>query len=349
MITKPKTLAHISQIEFKEFFLNKGTNLKQSLLLSFDCDRTIIDRNKSSHHINIEIINLFAQLQAHPQLIPIINTGRDLTNYQPIQRQLKGDMPCIFLSGRVIKQKMNIETAAQALLPLSFKEKVWEYFYRGSIPFIEVKYEQGLLFFTYCDRQVEDLLAHHRPADWYKNLEKPIIDVKEKDLSKDIFMNLPIVRMEIPFLKRNCLLIYQLIYQKKQLELEQNLIEFFHLDQDHPLLFVPVHTAAFKEKEGKEIGSVRVMVKNEHINKGIGLKNLAHKMEIAEANIICFGDSSGETAGDQIIKTHLPQATLLITDEGDLLAKQKADYLIPSVSYNGVTLAVNRILDLLKN
>lgn len=75
---------------------------------------------------------------------------------------------------------------------------------------------------------------------------------------------------------------------------------------------------------------------------------MLENLSIPESNLICFGDSAGETASDAIIKEVLPQATLLITEDGDLGACKEADFLIKAVNQNGVPEAISHLTQALE-
>lgn len=125
----------------RKHFSRKRKEHNNKWLLAIDCDRTIVDRQKSSHFLSDEVINSFQKLRHHSSFIVTINTGRDRTSYQPIQNKLSHIDPCIFLSGRVLHFKNQIVTLPEAIIPHSFCCLLWKLLWNGKIPFLDIKHE----------------------------------------------------------------------------------------------------------------------------------------------------------------------------------------------------------------
>jgi hydroxymethylpyrimidine pyrophosphatase-like HAD family hydrolase len=341
-------LKHIQNIKpeiFLRYFRDKKICLNSPFLLAIDCDRTLVDRKRGSHFVSDEVISMFNDLRNDKRFIVAINTGRDLTSYRPIQVKLSHLQPCLFLSGRVLYHSSQLVTLPSAVIPQSFCSVVWEKFKNEGIPFLDIKHERGNTFFVLENRDMKKYYGLYKPIDWFNSVCQNE-NVLTKECKEDCFHNLKVVRFEIPFFKTDYREIVDAIQENNREEVSQMAMNFFGLKNCDLLQFIPVNVDSLRKKYLKEVAYIRVVVNAELVNKGTGVKALMNYLSIPEPNVICFGDSAGDTASDAVIKQVLPHSTLFITEDGDTRAAKCADFLIKSVSKNGVPEAVSLLTQL---
>lgn len=333
-----------------EYFNKKGYKNDKPLLLSFDADKTIVDRSRGAHFMSEAVKEMFQKLIENKHFVVTINTGRDATNYLPIQEQTNHREPNIFVSGRVIRHKGKVYTDPQAVFSNGLKSNLWDQFIKDAIPFLDVKHSNGNTFFVKGSRNLEKYYGHHRPVDWFDALPFEIIDADTEKTAQEKFNKLQVVRVEIPFLYRNePVEVLEAINKEDAKKAQRIAEERLKIENELDLLFVPAPAHSTRGGEMKtEIGSIRIVVHDKYVNKGTGLKYLAELLSIHEQNIICFGDSAGDKANDAIIKTVLPKATLIITGDGEREAKGFADFIVEPVERDGVPKSVDKLIEFQK-
>lgn len=181
----------------------------------------------------------------------------------------------------------------------------------------------------------------YKPKDWYLSVF-PVVNSLSNE-SEKLYHALKIVRFELPFFRKDFPVLFQAIHEKNKPQLMQIASTLFGTENCKNLQFIPAPSHP-SNQSNLEIAYIRIMVENSHVNKGVGLKNLIHSLNIPESHVICFGDSAGETASDALIKSILPESTLFITDNGDSHAIECADFLIKNVSENGVPQAIEMLM-----
>lgn len=341
-----KNLDQITLNDFKIYLKRKGYQPNRPLLLSIDGDNTIVNRNRGSHYISPAVINMFKKLKYCDTFLVTMNTGRDVTNYSPIEMQTGHKDPNIFLAGRVIVYNGNLYTNPKAILPLKVRKKIWREFIDGEIPFLDVKSEDGNVFFVQEKRGYRAYYGHHRPIDWFNRIPQQLIEIDEYQNIEKVFLDLKIVRIEVPFLHsiKNTKVI-NAINLNNPIQIKNFVREKLDIDdRTNHLMFIPAPTHKSHGGMINEIGSIRILVDGKIVNKGTGLKQLAKYARIPEENIIYFGDSAGDKANDVIVKRILPKATLMITSNTDREAQDVADFILDSVENDGVPKAVDILL-----
>lgn len=332
------------------YFQRRGYSKDQPLLISLDGDKTIIDRDKGAHFMSRAVVKMFKKLKGNQQFIVAMNTGRDLFNYLPLQKQTGHKEPNIFLSGRVIKRKDKIWIDKKALLSIGLKKKLWRRFISGFIPFLDVKHSLGNTFFVSGRRHLEKYYGHHRPIDWFKDLKINIIDIDKNKMAENIFQTFKIVRIEVPVLRNNeTIELIKAINKEHRGTVKKITRQKFSLETESKLMFIPAPANKSRgERLTKQIASVRLLVADRYVNKGTGLKKLAKMLKVSAANIIYFGDSAADKANDIIVKAVLPRATLIMTNNAEANAKKYADFTVESVAKDGVPKAVDKLIEFQK-
>ncbi len=331
---------------FGQVLHDRGTRLDLPLLFSFDCDQTLVDRERGTHFTSPDVVQMFARLRATSQCHIAINTGRDAASYAPIGRNLDHDAPCIFVSGRVVRLNSHSPELVFGALPLAVKEQIWRLFTLGVCPFLDVKTPAGYYYLTSDARGVSKYFGHHRSPSWFVDVETRIVAIERAERAKEAYFDEPSVRIDAPLWRDQNAQIVEAIDRKDLDSVREELVALFNASPDQNLMFLPAPTFAGNAQDLSALGSVRIMVASTEVNKGTGLRALAEILGIREANILSFGDSSGLVASDQSVKVHLPGSLLFITEEGDAEAKASADSLIGSVQDDGVPKAVAQLLRL---
>ena len=328
MIKKKKLSKQFSELnlaQIREYFYQKGYRSDKPLLLSFDGDKTTVDRNRGAHYMSGTVRAMFKKLSLDKRFIVSMNTGRDATNYLPLQKQTGHSEPNIFVAGRVIRHQGKIYTHPQAVFPKLCKEVLWKQFTQGIIPFLDIEHGKGNTFFVQGSRKLQKYYGHHRPVDWFNELDIEVVDTDVVKNARKLFDELDIVRAEIPvFYKDEPVEVLEAINQEEQGRVTEIARSKLGVQGKVDLLFVPAPTNKTRgEKMRKEIGSIRMLIHDKYVNKGVGLKNLAKMVGVPDQNIVYFGDSAADKSNDAIVKTVLPACTLIITSSGEKKAKKK--------------------------
>lgn len=341
-----KQFNQLTMAQLGRYFHQKGYKSNIPFLLSFDGDKTIVDRERGAHYMSDSVKAMFSTLSQDNRFIVSMNTGRDATNYRPLLEQTGHREPNVFVSGRVIHHQGKIYTHPQAVFSKELKAKLWDNFKRGIIPFLDVKHGKGNTFFVQGGRGLNKYYGHHRPVDWFDDLEKELVDIDTVEGAREMFNSLDIVRVEIPLLyKDEPVEVLEAINQGEQEQVGEIAKERLNIQSEVDLLFVPAPTNKTRGDDmRKEVGSIRVLVHDKYVNKGVGLQKLARMVGVPGANIVYFGDSAADKANDVIVKTILPRCTLIITDNGEEEAKSFADFVIEPVSEDGVPKAVDKLI-----
>lgn len=349
MHNSAKQFNKISTPDLFNYLQTKGYQKNKPILLSLDGDQTIVNRDKGAHFMSQAVINMFKKLRTNSQFVLTMNTGRDLTNYMPLQKQTGHIEPNILLSGRIIYYQGKAIVNKKALFSKSLKTKLWSQFITGRIPFLDVKHKQGNTFFVKKSRNFAKYYGHHRPIDWFEQIKMNILDIDANKKVKNIFYSLGIVRTEIPVLfKRKNADIIKAINRKDQQTVKKYALVNLDLKNSVNLMFIPAPTHKSRKEIVKKIGSIRILVHDKYVNKGVGLQKLSKLVKTPEANIVYFGDSAEDKANDVIVKKLLPQATLIITGNGGAEAKNLADFIVETVAKDGVPKAVDKLIDFQK-
>lgn len=330
--------------DLKHHFQMRGYQPHKPILIALDADNTIIDREKGSHALSPAVVDMFRALRKNSRFIVAMNTGRDVFNYGPIQKQTGHEQPNIFLSGRVIRYQDHLYVDQKGVFSVELKNKLWDRFIGGEIPFLDVKHPEGNMFFVQGSRVFAKYYGHHRPSDWFNDLPLHLIDIDTKADASEIFKKLKILRVEMPIAResQNADLL-EAINVRDQKRVQELTIKMFNLENGDDLLFVPAPTNSTRGSMTREIGSVRILTHDRLVNKGTGLHLLAELLQIEESNVVYIGDSAGDKTNDTLVKTVMPNSALMITDNGDEAAKRQADFIINSVRDNGVPQAIDML------
>jgi HAD superfamily hydrolase (TIGR01484 family) len=318
-----------------ENLLSKGFQFDQPVVLAIDCDRTIVDRKIGSHFINEDIVEALQRIANNPRFIIMINTGRDLASYSPLQKKLGFIESGLFLSGRVFFSKDRISILSKAQISSSFCRVLWAKLQDKKIPFLDVKYEKGNAFFS--NDVMRSYYALYKPKDWLEGFQY----TESKD--EEEFISLKSARIEIPLLKKDHPELVDAINKKEHYLIEKLAISLFGQQESQGVQFIPLTIHPSRRDLGCEIAFLRAVVDGEKVNKGTGLQTVLKMLGISDSNLICFGDSAGLSASDSVIKKVIPLSTLLIVEDGDPDAIKEADFLIKSVSQSGVAEAISHI------
>lgn len=342
----PLNFMSLSQKALFDYLTARGYDAHKPLLISFDGDKTVINRAKGYHFLSERVIDMFAKFRDNPHFIVTMNTGSDAKNYLPIKDQINHHQPNIFVAGRAVHFNNIIYSDSNAHFSSTDKQQLWTLFVDGTIPFLDVKDGAGNTFFTNGNRAHERYLGHHRPVNWFSGLSKNIIDIESDKKAEAIFFAMDILRVEIPFLAQDGFTkLIDAINQKNRAYIEKAARRFFAFEDTSHLVFIPAPTNKSRGVQmQREVASLRIICSEDIANKGLGLRYLTSQLMIPPSNVIYFGDSAEDKANDAIVKTVLPEATLIITDNGDSSAKDLADFTTFSIDEDGVPQAVDKLV-----
>lgn len=320
--------------DLQQLLKYKGINKSHPILISIDCDRTIIDRNRGSHCINESFIEVLHSRLKDERFIFVFNTGRDITNFSPIQKSIKYMFPCLYVGGRVLQNKGQLITDPKAILPSFFIQALVKAMKAKKIPFLDIKHRLGNTFVIVENAKSDHLIGHHRPKDWYDSIN---IDIKRctlESIEKVISDIEDIVRIEIPLV---CSMAAHLIASRtKNINVRKKFSDFLNIDLPEQIMTIPVHTHMSRAELMEDIVSIRVMNSNKIVNKGTGLQWIQNLYSIPNTNVVMIGDSADPTANDIIVKQVIPEATILVPSDAKSDAMTFADLIIPSVDQDGV-------------
>lgn len=303
------------------------------LLVSLDCDRTLVDRSRGSHAVSQAVADYFCKLKEKRGVIVVINTGRDWASYQPLIRYFGYDTPCLFVSGRVMHYDGQRVAHPESLLPRAFLSNITDFALDQQLPYLDVKTPSMNVFWKSSETP-EQLFCPFKPFDWMDGIAPRIEPMEE--LCHDALLESDPVRLEIPILKRMNPSLFELVKRGDK----PSLAEWAHRTLSSDAL--EVLSIPSRKELADEITTLRLMSSNSKVNKGIGLKTLAERMSIPERNIIAVGDSNDDTAGDCIIKTHLPNSILCTLGTPNY---RNIDFILQDATKDGILPLFKALLD----
>jgi hydroxymethylpyrimidine pyrophosphatase-like HAD family hydrolase len=340
-----KYFLNMSTEQLAKYLQGKGYEPSRPLLLSIDGDKTIVNRDQGAHFISSDVKKIFKDLQEDTRFIVSMNTGRDRRNYLPIQLQNNHAEPNIFLAGRAIYYDDTVITPKEAILSKELQAILWKKFTSGELGFLDIKTADDNLFFISSSRNLHKLLGHHRPKGWFDNLEFNAIDIDTDPAAEEKYLSLDILRAEIPFTKTQNAALLKTINGKDREALRNSMHLFFEDIEVSDINFIPAPTNRSHDPHYiDQVASVRIVTSERLVNKGTGLKVLADALNVPYQNIVFFGDSAEDKANDAIVKTILPECTLIITDNGEENAKKYADFITDNVASDGVPKAIKKLI-----
>lgn len=304
------------------------------LLISLDCDRTIVDRNKGSHALTTLTIHTLRNVLRDPRFHIVFNTGRDFTNFQPIESALDCLVTGIFVGGRITYENNTLTVDEKAVLPSAFLTALANAMTNSHIPFLDIKHTLGNTFLVMDDIDAKHMLGHHRPLDWYETLRKNIVQVSKSEVFSALFAIKDIVRVEVPILRAVAPKLLEAINTKQSVQSDFFSLLQYPVDETLMTILAPCHSSRGDLKQ--LVGSVRVMVSNAIVNKGSGLKKLQNSLGVPNTNVIMIGDSADPTANDVIVKAVIDGSMLFVPSDAKKNALDIADLVIPSVNEDGV-------------
>ena len=344
-MNQSKDLQALSLPQLRSALEKAGTRLDRPLLLSFDCDDTIVDRARGPNFITPAVVQMFESLRNQPRIHLAINTGRDALSYLPIEKQIGAVDSCLFVAGRVLRRGCETSVLANARLSSELLARTWDLFKDQVVPYLDIKHEGGFYFIAPRHLGAEKYFGHDRPPDWFAQIDKPIYYLEEEPDPRAILMKTAVVRMEVPLLRKRHPTLVGMIDRK---ELESATDELCALFGPHPpdVMYLPAATSHLQDQSLRAIGSLRLLCDSKLANKGTALRHLAHLLEIPECNVMSFGDSSSPVASDSAVADYMPGAHVFIAANGDERALERADFIMPSVQNEGAVLAVSKLAQL---
>lgn len=343
-MSQPIDFESISANVLREHLLTKGARFDQPLLMSFDCDDTIVDRSQGPHSIAPSVTKMFCHLRNHQHVKVVINTGRDALCYQPVEKQIGPVDACLFVAGRVMRTSEKTAILPNSSLSAALRERARSLLQTQIVPYIEVRTSRGSYFISNRIKGVEKYMGHDRPPDWFDQIERPIIYTDDEQNVRRLMTKDDVVRLDVALFRDKHGKLVEAI-EKKQLSWAQNELDELFPDLNY-VTCSPISASPQQAAEIRAVGALCLFSDSELSNKGKGLQILAQNLKIPDHNIFSFGDSSSTDASDLAVADYLPNSHLLIGSNGDERAKKQADFIIASIGEKGVVKAVSELLRL---
>lgn len=337
---KPIDFQTLSSDQLRLELKKGGALLDKPCLLAFDCDDTIADRSRGSHFITTDVKKMFSTLRNDKRFKIAINTGRDRLCYRPIERQIGLVDGCIFVAGRVLSTSSSFDLLPHALVSANLRKRILHLLKEEVIPFVEVRTRDGFFFLTKNEQHHRAFMGHDRPPSWFEEMECPIYTDESK--FQELLMGNDVVRVDVALFRDQHPKIVTAISKKNLDDVSPQLNEL--LIDLKGVTVSPVPTSPEQDQLLESLGALCLFSDSQLVNKGKGLEILARNWEIPEGNVLSFGDSASPDASDLAVAHYLPKSHLFIAENGDLKAKEKADFIIGSVQEDGVARAVDLII-----
>ncbi len=343
-MSQPVDFESISAHALREHLLANGARFDQPLLMSFDCDDTIVDRSQGPHYIAPSVAEMFHQLRNHRHVKTAINTGRDALSYQPVGRQIGPVDACLFVAGRVMRISEKTTILPHSSLLARLRERAWYLLQTEIAPYVEVRTSHSSYFISNRIEGVEKYMGHDRPPDWFDQIERHIIYTDDEQNARRLITSDDVVRLDVALFRDKHVKLVEAI-EKKQLSLAKNELQELFPDLNH-VTCSPILPSPQQATEIDAVGALCLFSDSGLSNKGKGLQILASNFKIPDHNIFSFGDSSSTDASDLAVADYLSNSHLFIASNGDERAKKQADFIIASIGQKGVVKAVTEILRL---
>jgi hydroxymethylpyrimidine pyrophosphatase-like HAD family hydrolase len=272
-------------------------------VLSFDIDRTLVDRAYSNHAIEPGVSETLRQLSLRADILLVLNTGRDIAALKEFDECYGSTFDAICLSGRVLRYGSKVLTDEDAIVHLNCIKRAIELLKDGTSPYIDIKDSFGALKIVGGSKGDNPSLpfGSQKPPEWYKASKPEVITTAHTDFITEIMCRKPI-RLEIPivlddqshplckaFETADKLEVFKL------LELPENYYIGFHSTH-------PGHTTF-----AQRFGFIQVLSPDHIHNKGSGLAKYLDLIDQPIGSIIHYGDSDSHHNDDSIVAAHVPK------------------------------------------
>lgn len=263
------------------------------IILSFDVDRTLVDRNETSHGIRDSIAKALHEAETSDLVGVVLNTGRDLAALREFDASLGIELDAFFLSGRGERLQGQVKAHHTSVLSMELIATASKASRVYGVPFLDIKTAQGVVQIVL--REAEVSFGTQKPADWYQVTRPRVLDWNDNE-TLEIIEYLQPLRLEIP-----C--------KRSRLKTLQTMLAVSH---SHSLEILPVHQD-FSDRGLVHWAFLQVLSPIQSHNKGTALKAYVEKINPA-ATVVHFGDSDSQHNSDVLVAEALPGAKYVHVD-----------------------------------
>lgn len=280
--------------------------MHNTTVVSLDIDRTIVDRSKTSHEVDLELKKLLLLFKDKREFKVVLNTGRDLLALAEFDDCIGATFDAIFLSGRGARIDNQINIVEEAALPTNLIENLLRDLNEGAFPYIDIKDQRGVLCVT--SRTVGNNkipFGIQKPRNWYSKYLPENVEICD-DSSVSIIMNRLPLRIEVPVYSQNSNHPLAIASRTKNRELA---IRYLGIPPNYCIGFLPPH---------KDFGLytsmihfLQILSPFEENNKASLLRSYCRMQEYPIKEIIHIGDSDRNHNSDLIVQQLLSSASFI--------------------------------------
>lgn len=258
-------------------------------ILSFDIDRTLIDRNRHTHSITAPIREALLAAADSTHVAVVLNTGRDLGALREFDLEIGRVLDAFFLSGRGSRIRESLTVNKEAILPTDLLKLFCDGWARLNIPFLDIKTGTDVIKIEF---EKTDLpFGLQKPQDWYRNYHPTVVSANA-DI-EGALANMMAIRLEVPILKKYADALLKDLNSKYSCDVK--------LMKPH---------SDFIRFYGPKINNwciLQVLSPIKNSNKGVALDNFKSKFA-PNCKIIHFGDSANDHNSDTLVKQIIPNS-----------------------------------------
>lgn len=299
-----------------DYMLNKSgefiglLEIGRPLVLSFDLDNTLVNRDLGDNYLPRQTRDLIKSLDASTGVYVVPNTGRDIIGFQSFERVSQFFPDAILGSGSLIKCAGDIFFDEKSAIETKIIEKLIEAVRIGILPFIDLTHQAGRVV-VYNNQVVDryrDLFFSQNPRSWFGPDLPPTIEVGKFGQKLD-----SVYRIECPINK-----VHQDLYNELINRRENGIIYLAGLlsvDQGYFADYTFKRKAFFNDKYKGEVSFARLEKHSGQSSKGHGLKIWLDMAKLKKPIVIHVGDQDYGIVNDTLVKAEIPEAKLVMVGD----------------------------------
>jgi hydroxymethylpyrimidine pyrophosphatase-like HAD family hydrolase len=263
-----------------------------NILLSFDVDRTLVDRCTALHTVHPKLKGAICDLAAQDNVRVVLNTGRDHAALAEFDREWGGEFDAIYLSGRALRIAGKVTPIAEAVLGESVLNLLLVLASTHAVPFLDIKSALGVTQVKLCRSELH--FGVQKPRDW---LSPAAVESIDFDSIEDLTSRLPL-RIEFPLPKLVVNEVLSILTVVPSID-----VSILDIHQQH--------RASDRSLEAWSFVQI-LSLKSKH-NKATGLSQFIDNLPNLP-RIVHFGDSLDGHNNDAVVSALLPDATFVPID-----------------------------------
>lgn len=265
-------------------------------ILSFDVDRTLVDRKKNSHTIAAPIRAAVLEAADTTDVRVVLNTGRDFGALKEIDFEFGRPLDAFFLSGRGERIDSKVSVNKDAVFGPEVISRLFDSAKEFGIPFLDVKIGDGVVNVTFSETRLP--FGFQKPIDWFKNYRPIVLDGNCDSTLSQVSDSSPL-RLEIPF----------------KGQFLDELCASLALPGDTSIQLLPPHRdyLAAPDSEARDWEVLQIVSSVDRHNKGTSLRDFLRRLN-TDARVVHFGDSSEHHNSDTRVSQVLPDTFYVHVD-----------------------------------